>query len=124
MTDATSEFFDRISRPAPQPPLGNVTGTVRIDLDRGKATEHWLLTIDKGTISVSSKNVKADAALHTDKELFDRLARGEANTLASVLRGLVTAEGNTELLVRVQRLFPGPTASRSGRATASKEQAT
>ena len=64
MADATSDFFDRLAQPAARPPLGNVTATIRIDLDRGKATEHWLLTVDKGAISVSSKNATADAALH------------------------------------------------------------
>jgi len=122
MTDATSEFFDRISQPAPRPPLGSVTGTIRIDVDRGKATEHYLLTIDKGNISVSNKNVKADAVMHTDKELFDRLARGEANTMASMLRGLIASEGDPKLLLRFQRLFPGPPNARTARTTATQEE--
>jgi hypothetical protein len=121
MTDATSEFFDRLAQPSSPPPLGNVTANMRIDLDRGKATEHWLLTVDKGNISVSNKNVKADAVLHTDKELFDRLVRGEANAMASLLRGLVTAEGDPELIVNFQRLFSGPPNARSRQTTATKE---
>ncbi len=121
MTDATSEFFERISKPSARPPLGTVTGTVRIDLDRGKATEHYLLTIDKGNISVSSENVKADATMHTDKALFDKLARGEANAMASVLRGLIAGEGDPKLLVLIQRLFPGPPNARTARTTATQE---
>ncbi len=121
MTDATSKFFDSITQPRPQPPMGDVTATIRVDLDRGKASEHWLLTVDKGNISVSSKNVKADAVMHTDKELFERIVRGEANAMASVLRGLITGEGDPELLVLFQRLFPGSPNSRSRLATATKE---
>jgi len=121
MTDATSEFFARLARPSSPPPLGNVTGTIRIDLDQGKATEHWLLTVAKGNISVSNKNVKADAVVHTDTELFDRMVRGEANAMASLLRGLMTVEGDPEIVVVFQRLFPGPPNARFRRATATNE---
>ncbi len=115
MADSTSDFFARIGQPAARP-LGNVTGTIRIDLDRGRATEHWLLAVDKGAISVSNKNVKVDASLHTDKEMFDRLVRGEANPLASLLRGLVYAEGDSRLIAFFQGLFPAPPKARSRQA--------
>jgi putative sterol carrier protein len=120
MVDPTSDFFDTLTRPDARK-LGEVTATIRIDLDRGKATEHWLLTVDKGNISVSSKNVKADAVLHADKALFDRLVQGEANAVASMLRGLITGEGDMELVVLLQGLLPGPRESRSRQAGASKE---
>ncbi len=121
MPDATTEFFERISKPSTPPPMGTATGTVRIDLDRGKATEHYLLAIDKGNISVSTEKAKADAVLHTERELFDRLARGEANALASILRGLISAEGNPSLLVRFQRLFPGPPSARAAQPAPTQE---
>jgi putative sterol carrier protein len=127
MTDATSDFFDALTQRGPRPPLANITATIRIDLEKrldkrdegkrddgkrddgkGKATEHWLVTVDDGNISVSKRNVRADAVLHTDKDLFDRLVLGEANAMASVLRGLVRTEGDSELLVLFQRLLPGP----------------
>jgi putative sterol carrier protein len=107
MADPTSDFFGKLGQPGSRR-LGKVTGSIRIDLDSDKATEHWLVAIDKGNISVSRKNVKADAALHADKEIFDRLAQGEASPLASMLRGLVRAEGDAELIVLFQGLFPAP----------------
>ena len=107
MGDPTSDFFDGLGQPEARR-LGNVTASIRVDLDRGTATDHWLVAIDKGNISVSRKNVKAEATLHTDKEVFDRLALGEASPLASMLRGLVRAEGDTELIVLFQGLFPAP----------------
>jgi putative sterol carrier protein len=114
MTDPTSEFFGNLeTRGAPQ--LGNVEASIRIDLDQGKATEHRLLTIDRGNITVSRKNAKADAVLHTDKETFDRLVQGEENPIASFLRGLWQADGNPELIVLFQGLFPASHNSRSGR---------
>ena len=120
MTDPTSDFFSRLGQPGARR-LGSATGSIRIDLGHGKATEHWLLVIDQGNISVSRKNAKADAALHTDKEIFDQLARGEASPLASMLRGLVQAEGDAELIVLFQGLFPAPHNPLSRQAPAGME---
>jgi len=114
MTDPTSDFFDRLERDG-APQLGTVTASIRIDLDRGKATDRRLVTIDKGKISVLRKNVRADAVLHTDKEMFDRLVLGETNPISSFLLGLWSAEGNAELIVLFQGLFPASPNSRSAR---------
>ena len=46
--------------------------------------------------------------MRADKELFDRLASGTANAMAAALRGVVDAEGDLQLIVQFQRLFPGP----------------
>ena len=121
MADPTSDFFEQLGKPGTRR-LGNVTASIRVDLDRGKATEHWLLAIDKGNISVSRKNLEADAALRTEKEIFDQLARGEASPLASMLRGLVQAEGDAELIVLFQGLFPAPRNPLSRRASADMER--
>jgi len=120
MGDPTSDFFDGLRQPGTR--LGNVTARIRVDLDRGRATDHWLVAIEKGNVSISRKNVKADATLHTDKEVFDRLALGEASPLASMLRGLVQAEGDTELIVLFQGLFPAPHNPLGRRASADTER--
>ncbi len=44
----------------------------------------------------------------TDREMFSRLVTGQANATAAILRGTVIVTGATELLVRFQRVFPGP----------------
>src|SRR6185436_19298954 len=107
MVDLTTEFFERLGG-TPQPLLSRVTTTVRIDLEDGKAVEHWLMDINQGKVAVSRRKAKAEAILHLDRALFERLVTGRANSLASMLRGLITIEGSTVHLVAVQRLFPGP----------------
>ena len=107
MADPTSDFFERLGKPGART-LRNVTGNIRIDLECGDTIDHWLLRIDNGNIAVSHQDAKADAALHTDKATFDRLARGEANAFASMLRGLVRADGDPELIAAFQGLFPAP----------------
>jgi len=117
MTDPTAEFFEELGRRGHEPRLEKVSGTVRVDLDQGKDSDHWLITINHGDVAVSRKNAKADSIFHTDKALFDRMATGQANAMAAILRGVAIAEGNPELLVLFQRLLPGPGNGRDRRNT-------
>ena len=64
-----------------------------------------------------------------DRELFGRIAAGRINPMTATLRGVVEARGDLTLLVRFQRLFPGPRAPTSTRVptaagTASRRPAT
>jgi hypothetical protein len=108
MTDATAEFFDVLGRRGHVPLLENARGTVRFDLAHGDRTVRWLVTLDEGDVSVSRKNVAADCVVRADRALFDAMARGEANGMAAYLRGELVAEGDAELLLLMQRLFPAP----------------
>jgi putative sterol carrier protein len=108
MADATAEFFEDLRTRGHEPLLDNVTGSVRIELENGKELERWLVSVDKGDVQISHRNVKADCVVRTHKTHFDKLVRGEANAMSSLLRGTLAIDGNYELLVRFQRLFPGP----------------
>jgi putative sterol carrier protein len=107
-SDATTEFFQRLESRGHEPRLEKATGTVRFDLTNGKRTHRWLVTIDKGDIAVSHKNLKADCIVRADKKVFEGIAAGTINPFAAALRGELGIEGNTELLVLLQRLLPGP----------------
>jgi len=112
--DATTKFFDDLSRRGHEPLLGRVTASFRFDLVDGGKTERWLVAVTKGDVTVSRQNRKADCVLRADRKLFDRLADGEQNPMAAVLRGEAVLEGDSTRLVLFQRLFPGPPASRDG----------
>ena len=118
MTTATTEFFDQLAQRGHEPLLERATGTVAFDLARRSGTDRWLVTIAKGDLSVSRKNLRPDCIIRTDAELFEGIASGRVNTMAAVLRGAVTVEGDLELAVLFQRVFPGPPRSRSTRRTA------
>lgn len=107
-TDPTAEFFESLSKAGQEPLLRTDSGTLRFDLSEGKTIDHWYVAVKKGDVKVSHKNVKADAVLHGDKKLFDELATGKANAMASFLRGRLSGEGDVGLLMSFQRLFPGP----------------
>ena len=118
MTDATAEFFGELSERGHEPLLEKASGTIRIDVVDGKRTDRWLVTVRKGDVGVSRRNMRADCVIRTNRALFDGLASGKVNMMAAVLRGAMGVEGAVELLVLFQRLFPGPPRSRSWRHTA------
>jgi putative sterol carrier protein len=102
---ATDQFFDTLKRRGHEPLLERATGTVRFDIHSGRDVRHWLVGIEHGETSVSRRNGRADTVMQTDTGLFDRIVTGEANAMASILRGLVGVEGDQQLAVLIQRLF-------------------
>ena len=119
MADPTSEFFDELGRRGHEPLLEKATGTVRFDLRNGKTVDRWLVTVRKGDVGVSRKNVAADCVVTADRALFDSVASGRTNAFAALLRGAMGVEGDVNLLVSFQRLLPGPPRARKRRSTAS-----
>ncbi len=115
MTDATAGFFQELGRRGHEPLLAKATGTVRFDLVDGARTVRWLVTLDRGDVSVSRKRVAADCVVRTDRTLFEAMVSGDVNGMAAYLRGELTAEGDPELLVLIQRVLPGPATRRPRR---------
>jgi putative sterol carrier protein len=116
MKDETAEFFDEVGRRGQEPVLRKATGTLRFDLADGKSTERYFVAITKGDLAVSKKSGEADCVVSLERPLFNKIARGETNAMAAVLRGEIGLKGDPELLVLFQRMFPGPS-----RAVAARE---
>ncbi len=85
---------------------------MRFEIVDGRTTRSWRVAVDRGDIVVTSGRRDADCVIRVNKALFDKLASGRLNAVAAVLRGEVEVEGDWRLLVLMQRLFPGPRASR------------
>jgi putative sterol carrier protein len=108
MTDATTQFFENLDARGHEPLLEKATGTLRIELSKGKTKARWFVTVKKGDVTVSHANAKADCVARMDGALFDQIVTGRENATAALLRGLVAVEGSPQILVLFQRLFPGP----------------
>jgi hypothetical protein len=115
MASPTEELFEELGRRRHEPRLENTTGSVRVELVEGTCTEHWYLEIVNGDVQVSRENMEADAAFRAERSLFERAAIGEENLTAALLRGAVSAEGNIEFVVTLERLMPGPPSSAARR---------
>ncbi len=108
MTDGTREFFDKLGHHGHERSLEKATGTLLFDLKDDGHRDRWLVSLDKGDIKVSHKSGIADAIIRSSRDTFEELAGGRLNAMAALLRGAMTVEGDPELLVLFQRLFPGP----------------
>jgi putative sterol carrier protein len=106
--DATTRYFDALAQKGHEPLLERARGTLRVELVNGRRVDRWFVSVDRGDVSVSRKNAAADATLRADRAVFDGIASGKVNAMAAVLRGAVEIDGDQELLVLVQRLFPSP----------------
>ena len=118
MTDPTTEFFEELRSRGHEPRLRQATGTIRFELSKGKTIDRWLVSVKKGDVTVLHRGGAADCIVRANRTLFDRLAAGELNGVAAVLRGELVAEGSWKLMVLFQRLFPGKAPSPKKRAGA------
>lgn len=110
VSDATAEFFERLSSRGHDERFESVTGTIRFELANDEKADGWLVSIARGDIDVSRKRGAADCTVRAPTDVLDAVVRGEQNAMAAVLRGAVAVEGDSKILVRFQRLFPSPPA--------------
>jgi hypothetical protein len=108
MTDPTAEFFRGLGRRGHEPLLHDVSGAIRLDVERDERTDHWLVKIRNGEVQVSTDNEPADVVIGVEGGLADEIVTGQANAMAQLLRGSLMVDGDPEMLVRFQRIFPGP----------------
>src|SRR5262245_21838725 len=108
MADPTAEFFDGLASRGAESMLGKVKGTVRFDIVDGTKKDHWIVAMGDGSLEVTHGDGDADCVMRADKASFDKVAAGRVNPMAALLRGAVAAEGDSRVMVRVQRLFPPP----------------
>jgi putative sterol carrier protein len=113
MADATADFFAQVKARGHEPLLEKASGTLRFDLVHGQEVENWLIRIDQGDLDIVRESAPADCVIRVDRTVFDRMATGELNAMATFLRGGAAVEGDLELLVLFQHLFPGRPGSRA-----------
>ena len=114
MKSSTAAFFDEIGRRGHEPLLERVSATVRFDVGDGASVDHRLLRISRGDIGVTSEDVPADCTVIIGGELLDEIIHGRTGAMPAFLRGALLVEGDPEVLVLVQRLFPGHPARVTG----------
>ena len=107
-TDPTERFFAELAAREHEPLLRKASGSMRFEIVDGRRTRRWLVAVERGDVTVHPGGGDASCVVRADKSVFDRVASGRLNGVAAVLRGDLQVEGDWRLLVRMQRLFPGP----------------
>ncbi|MEV0734262.1 SCP2 sterol-binding domain-containing protein [Polymorphospora sp. NPDC050346] len=108
MADSIARFFEGLNHHGHEARLEKLNGTVRIELHDNGHSEHWLVTVKRGEITVTREDHVADATIYASPELFGRIVRGEANAISALLRGEMSSAGDLQLVVRLERILPGP----------------
>jgi putative sterol carrier protein len=104
----STQFFDALAEQGYNPLLARTSGTIRCDLANGDGLEYIYVAIDKGTVSVSHAKRDADAIIRCNRDLLDGVTSGDVNVMAALLRGVIDVQGDLNLLMRFQKVFPGP----------------
>ena len=117
-TDVVAAFFGDLAGRGHEPSLKKLSGTVRFDLVSGKKTERWLVTIRKGDLTVSHRNVTADTVIRLSRSLFERVASGQTNIFPALLRGEIVLEGDFRLVTAVRKFLRARQAARQPKTPA------
>lgn len=107
MGDATARFFDDLAARGRHLLPSKDNGTIRFDLADRERTEHWMLEIRHGDVSVSREIREADCITHVDHDLFDKIVTGEESWLPSLFRGTFVVKGDLRLLTEFRKLLSG-----------------
>ncbi len=110
--DAVEAFFAEMSTRGSIPLLRDVKGTIRFDVSSDTGVKRWAVTLQKGEVAVSNRNVKADAVVAVDRTLFNEIAEGRKNAMAAVIRGAMVITGDMRMVLAFQRFFPGKLGSK------------
>lgn len=106
MSTSIRDFFDRINEAGFDARLGRVKGTLRLDVDDGSRVDHWLVSLNRGRVAVSRQDAPADCVVRLDPAALEGIVDGAINPTAAMLRGQISVQGDIDLLLYFQRLFP------------------
>jgi hypothetical protein len=125
MKSSTVAFFEELGRRGHEPLLERVRATVRFDIGDGASVDHRLLHVDRGDVRITAEDgeVTADCVVIVGEELFEEIVGGRTGAMAAFLRGALLVEGDPEVLVLVQRLFPGHPKGTTGPARVTSAEA-
>jgi putative sterol carrier protein len=113
---AIDDFFAELERRGHEPMLRRLSATVRWDTLDGDRTEHRLVRIHHGDVQVAVSDEPADCVIVAERAVCDDVVSGRTSALAALLRGAAVVDGDFELMVLAQRLFPRTPAASAGRA--------
>ena len=120
--DAVEAFFAEMSTRGSIPLFRDVKGTIRFDVSSDTGVKRWAVTLQKGEVAVSNRNVKADAVVAVDRTLFNEIAEGRRTPWPPSSEAPWVMTGDMRMVLAFQRFFPGKPGSRPGTPILDVEQ--
>ena len=110
MPSATAQMFEHLAERGHIDVLDKVRGTLRFEIADSEPCEQYFVTITDGDIHVvpGAGTEPPSCLIRGSQAVLEKVARGEMNAIAAVLRGELVIDGDLQLLMSVQRVFPGP----------------
>ena len=68
----------------------------------------WKVALDQGKKTVTEGATEADCIIHSDADLFLKVAGGEQNLLTAFMQGRLEIEGDMALAQKLNSILPGP----------------
>jgi len=121
-SDPTASFLQGLEEAGYHPLVAQASGTIMFELTGLGVDDHWLVTIDKGSVGIANRPGPADAIVRMRRELFASAVRGHSNLWTAVLRNDLEVEGDLHLVMVFQRLLPGPPPDRNTTGVRSGER--
>ncbi|MFI9643855.1 glycogen debranching N-terminal domain-containing protein [Micromonospora sp. NPDC051925] len=103
------EFFAGLPDHSPGRLPATARGLLRFDfVDEEGTTATWFVRLVDGQTQVARSGERPDCTVEIRPEAFVRLLAGRDNTVAMLLRGALSVEGDLALLLTFRRLLPVP----------------
>jgi glycogen debranching enzyme len=104
--DRLDQFFADLERSAPGRLPDTCAGIIRFDFVREGQTATWFVSFADGRVRVDRTRRSADCTVEMSPEAFERLLAGRDHTVAMLLRGGISVQGDLALFQIFRRLLP------------------
>jgi predicted lipid carrier protein YhbT len=97
------ERIDQIKHRPVDPRFGKFTGSYLFDVEGVGA---WKIAFENGSKTVIDGAADAECVIHSDADLFLKIARGEQNLLTAFMQGRLDIEGDMALAQKLNSVLP------------------
>jgi hypothetical protein len=104
-SDPVGNAIENIRRNEYDPRFQEIQGSYLFDVT---GYRRFRVDVDHGRLKLREDATTADCIIHTDRDEFGRIARGEQNLITAYMQGRVQIEGDPALAQQLHGILPPP----------------
>lgn len=104
-SDPVGTAIENIRKNEFDPRFQSIQGSYLFDVIGDR---RFRVDVDRGRLQLRENATTADCIIHTDREEFGRIARGEQNLITAYMQGRVQIDGDPALAQQLHGIFPSP----------------